>query len=492
MRQILINVEPYEKRVAILFKNNLEEFQIERTGHPRMAGNIYKGIIDSIVPGIGALFVNLGTGKNGFLYIKDLEGQSSESFFNEEVESDKKPQPARRRAEKIKKGQEVIVQVVKEPISTKGPLITTDISIPGKYLVLMPYHTTIGISKKIEDRNERIKIKEILQKLTIPDGMGCIARTNCVGAKPKQLIYELKYLVNLWRRIQERVSKQKAPAIVYEEYDLPQRIIRDYFDEDIEKILVDSKEEYRRIHRFASQINPQLRKKIFYYNGNVSLYEKYGIESSIEGVFKRKVLLKSGGSIIIEQTEGLVAIDVNTGKFTGKKRPEDTVFKTNMEAAEEVAKQIMLRDVGGIIVIDFIDMGDRENRRRVRDALENAFKRDKAKTNILTISSIGLVEMTRQRTRKSLESVSFKECSYCNGMGRVKAPATIAIETARKLRKFMSDKRSRQVQVTAHPDVLEYIEKSLKESFSQLERKYRKKINLKSEPKLHVEDVYID
>jgi len=490
MKQILINVEPYEKRVAITSANKLEEFHIERTGQLRMAGSIYKGVIESVVPGIGALFVDLGTGKNGFLYIKDLEEKAPQALLSEKSFTEKKERGGKNFSGKFKKGQEVIVQVVKEPIGTKGPLLTADISIPGKFLVLMPFHNAVGISKRIEDRQARFKIKEMLNTLTIPKGMGCIARTQCVGAKQRQLKSELKYLIGLWTRIQSRANKQKAASAIYEEYDLPLRIIRDYLEEDVEKILVDSKDEYRKIHRFANTIQPSLRKKIFFYKGNESLYEKYGIEARIEGVFRRKVFLKSGGSIVIEQTEGLVAIDVNTGKFTGKKKPEDTVFKTNMEAADEIARQVMLRDIGGIIVIDFIDMVNRDNRRRVRSALENHFKKDKAKTNIQTISSIGLVEMTRQRIRKSLESVSFRECPYCNGMGRVKTPATIAIDTLRKLEKTMKNKKEKQIFLTLHPDVLEHIESSLKDVFGKLERKYRKKITIRSDPKAHVEDVY--
>lgn len=466
MREILINVEPYEKRVAVTYKGALEEFRIERTDQPRLAGNIYKGVVESVVPGIGALFVDMGTGKNGFLY----PGESA----------------------RPNKGQELLVQVVKEPIGTKGPLLTTDISLPGKYIVLMPFSTTIGISKRIEDAPERIKLKETLKGLNVPKDMGCIARTESLRANPRQLKQEMRYLMNLWSRIQRRADKQKAPALIYEEYDLPLRIIRDSLYEDVGKILIDSREEYRKVSRFANSIQPKLRKKIFYYRGKTPLYERYGIEERIGEIFRRKIFLKSGGHIIIEQTEGLVAVDVNTGKFTGKKNPEQTAFKTNMEAATEIARQIMLRDIGGIIVIDFIDMSDRAHRKEVYNTVENAFKRDKAKVKILTISAIGLVEMTRQRVRKSTESVSFRECPYCNGMGRVKTPATIAIETVRRLERQLSEKRSREVSLIAHPDVAERLKTSFRDTLRFLERRFRKKITVKTDPKLHVEDVYFE
>ena len=492
MKQILINVEPYEKRLAIVDKGFLEEFHIERSDHSLLAANIYKGVIDSVVPGIGALFVNIGTGKNGFLYIQDAEGNARHVLLDDEVAAEERGVHARKQVERIRKGQELLVQVVKEPIGTKGPLLTTDISLPGKYLVLMPFNDTVGISKRIEGKAERAKLKEILGKLDMPKDMGCIARTQSIGVSPRQIRLELRYLINLWTRIKRRAAKQKAPSAVYEEYDLPLRIIRDYFEGHIEKILIDSKEEYRKIARFASNINPALQKKIFYYRNRTPLYEKYGVEERIEEIFRRKIFLKSGGSIVIEQTEGLVAIDVNTGKFTGRKRPEETAFKTNMEAASEIARQIMLRDIGGIVVIDFIDMRERLHRKEVYRTLEDAFKRDKAKINILTISHIGLVEMTRQRVRKSLESVSFRDCPYCNGMGRVKTPETIAIETLRKLGEILREKRSREIFLISHPDVAECLKTSFKLSIQELERKFRKKVALKPDSKLHVEDVYFE
>jgi Rne/Rng family ribonuclease len=467
VREILINVEPYEKRVAITYKGVLEEFSIERTDQPRLAGNIYKGIIESVVPGIGALFVNIGTGKNGFLYRDERE-------------------------KNLKKGQTVLVQVVKEPIGTKGPLLTTDISLPGKYLVLMPFSKTLGISKRIEDARQRATLKGVLEKLRLPGGVGCIARTESLAASPRQLALEVRYLMKLWSRIRYRAEKEKPPTLAYEEYDLPLRIIRDHLYEDVGRILVDSREEYKKISRFANYIQPKLRRKLFYYRGKTPLYEKHGIEERIEEIFRRKIFLKSGGSIVIEKTESLIAVDVNTGRFTGKRDPEETAFKTNMEAAREIARQVMLRDIGGIIVIDFIDMGKKAYRREVTNALASAFERDKAKIKILAISGIGLVEMTRQRIRKSLESVSFRECPYCTGMGRVKTPATIAIGAVRRLERRIWAARGREVALRAHPDVAGYLGDSFRNVLRTLEKKSRKKITVKTDSKLHVEDVYFE
>jgi len=494
MRQIIINVEPYEKRVAITRKGDLEEFQVERKDEPRLAGNIYKGIIESVVPGIGALFVNIKAEKNGFLYIHDIEEKAYKALLDEEIDLEKKVPRKGKPHEGFKKGQEILVQTVKEPIGTKGALLTTNISLPGKNLVLTPFNGTIGISKRIADRRQRAELRNLLEGFRLPKGMGCIARTESMKATPRQLKLELKYLLNLWWRVQRRAEKEKAPSPVYEEYDLPLRIIRDYLSQDIEKILVDSKDEYKKICRFTAVVQPMLRRKIFYYRGKAPIFEHYGIEEKIERVFRRKVFLKSGGYIIIEQTESLIAIDVNTGKFTGKKRPEETTFKTNMEAALEIAKQVMLRDIGGIIVIDFIDMSEKRHKKDVYRELETAFSRDKAKINILTISPIGLIEMTRQRVRKSLESVSFKECPYCGGMGKVKTPATIAIDTVRKLKRHLAERRlrSREIVVTMHHDTAEYMKSTFQDVIHSLERRFRKKIVIRSDTKLHMEDVYVE
>ncbi|MBN1353898.1 MAG: Rne/Rng family ribonuclease [Candidatus Omnitrophica bacterium] len=491
MREILINIESFEKRVAIIYKNELEEFHVERARQERLAGNIYKGIIESVVQGIGALFVNIGTGKNGFLYISDLEGKPHKDLLDEEVVMETARASSGPKAPP-KKGQEILVQVVKEPMGEKGPLLTTDISLPGKYLVLTPFERGIGVSKRVEDRQKRAKLKEILESLSPPNGAGCIARTQSVHANPRQLKLEFKYLLNLWTRIKFRAEKMRAPSVVYEEYDLPLRILRDYFDEEISKVLVDSRDEYKKIVRFASSMQSRLRKKIFFYRNRVPLFARYGIEDRVEKIFQRKINLKCGGSIVIEQTESLVAIDVNSGKFTGKKNPEETAFKTNIEAASEIAKQVMLRDVGGIIVIDFIDMEDRQHRKNVYDTLVKAFERDKARINILPVSRIGLIEMTRQRVRRSLESVSFKECHYCNGRGRIKTPATITIDAMRNMRRLIRDRKTAQFTVVAHPDVIDYIHGHFNDLIRYLERKFRKKIVLKSEPKLHVEEVHFE
>ncbi|MBL7158820.1 MAG: Rne/Rng family ribonuclease [Candidatus Omnitrophica bacterium] len=495
MNTILINTEHYETRVAVVStKGNLEEFYLERKGEARLAGNIYKGIIRSVLPGMGAIFVDLGTDKNGFLYISSSEEKTIASLLDEEPDEERAQRKKRKQEfiSRLKKGQELYVQVVKEPIGTKGPLLTTDISIPGKYIVFMPFNDTRGVSKRIEEKDKRTRIRDFLEKLELPKGAGCIARTQSAYANLRELKLEARYLSNLWSRTLKRAVQTKAPCLIHGEYELGLRIVRDVVDEKLEKIVVDDKQEYKKIIRYISSVKPTLRRKIFYHHGKAPIYEKYGVEGEIDKLYRRKVPLKSGGSIVIQQTEGLVAIDVNTGKFTGSRNLEDTTFRNNMEAAEEIARQIMLRDLGGIIVIDFIDMNRRDHRRRVHDILAKSFRLDKAKINISEISQIGLIEMTRQRTRKSHETMSFRECPYCSGLGRVKTKSTIAIETVRRLHRAMHSKRSPAITLNLHPDVAEEMQANFNNSLKDLERRFRKRIHIKADTKLHVEDVHIE
>ena len=495
MNTILINTEHYETRVAVVTaKGELEEFYLERKGETRLAGNVYKGIIRSVLPGMGAIFVDIGTDKNGFLYISSSEEKTIASLLDEEPEEARTVRKKKKEAfiARLKKGQELYVQVVKEPIGTKGPLLTTDVSIPGKYIVFMPFNDTRGVSKRIEEKEKRANIRGFMDKLELPKGAGCIARTQSAYATLRDLKLEARYLSNLWIRTQKRAKEEKAPCMIHGEHEVGLRIVRDVVDEDLEKIVVDDKIEYKKIVRYAASVKPVLKRKIFYYRGKAPIYEKYRVEEEIDKLYRRKVPLKSGGSIVIEQTEGLVAIDVNTGKFTGSRNLEDTTFRNNMEATEEIARQIMLRDLGGIIVIDFIDMNRKDHRRRVQESLQKAFKNDKAKINISEISSIGLIEMTRQRIRRSHETMSFRECPYCSGLGRVKTKATIAIETVRRLYRAAHAKREHTLTVNLHPDVAEHMQEHFAVSLKEIEKRFRKRVHVKADPKLHVEDAHVE
>lgn len=493
-KQILINAEPRETRVAVLEGNTLQDYVVERRGHKGIVGNIYKGKVDAVLPGLAAAFVDIGLEKDGFLYAGDVATEKLDYLpleFDETVLEEVKRGHYEEIDKLLKKNQEILVQVEKDAIGTKGPRLTQYISIPGRFLVLMPLQKRhIGISKKIEG-DERLRIKKILVELKIPNDVGLIIRTAAQGAASRDFARELKFLLKIWGRIKNLAHKEKAPKIVYEEYDLILRVIRDLLTDDVNMLVLDSKDEHRRIMKFLRMVLPGLRSKVRLYRGSKGLFEEYGIEREIEKLYAKKVFLKSKGTIVIEQTESLVAIDVNTAGFSGKRNPEETTFITNMEAAKEIARQIRLRDMGGIIVIDFIDMELKEHRHRVHQALEEALRRDKAKTEVLSVSSIGVVEMTRQRVGRSLQALTFQDCPYCRGEGKVKSISTVSIEIFRKLKKMLSESRIRRLDVVVHPDVANFLLKEDRALISFVENRYRCRINIKPDSALHVEDARV-
>ncbi len=498
-REILISVETSEKRVVILQDGKMVDFFMERESSGQYAGSIYKGRVNTIIQGIEAAFVDIGLEKNGFLHVSDVLDKSSilKNILPDEDEPTIRTPKGKKNpriGDILKPKQEILVQVVKEAMSTKGARVTTFISIPGRYLVLTPFDSGVGISRRISDRVERQRIKDIFKKIELPDKMGCIVRTVAEGRTEKELRNEANYLLNLWTRIKARAEKQSAPIKVYEEYGIVLRMIRDKFTEEVSQLLVDSKEEHARVTKFLKAFMPSLRKNVKLYKGRTPLFQKYNLEKKIDELFERKVALKSGGSLVIEQTESLVAIDVNTGSFTGKRNLEETAFKTNLEAAEEVARQLMLRDVGGIIIIDFIDMEEKAHRDKVFTRLQEKLKDDKARINLRAISAFGVVEMTRQRMHKSIESTSHVECPYCAGKGVIKSAETVAIETVRKIDKVLSSERTKHkhISVLIHPDINNALLSDQANMLSDIQRKYRCKIDLREDNSLHFEDVIIE
>jgi len=511
-QEILISVEPQEKRVAIVENRVLEEFYVERQGGQGLVGSIYKGVVESIVPAIGAAFVRMGLERNGFLYIQDLTHPDYEKIveiidkpYAREggIENNNKARTPVDIKNILKKNQEILVQVVKEPLGTKGPRLTTHITLPGRYLVLMPCDSHLGISRRIQDNHERTRLKELLKDLKVPHNLGLIVRTAAHAATKREFLQDLRYLTNLWRRIRLVTQRRSAPVLVHEEYDLVLRIIRDNFTSRTNRLLVDSKEEYKRIMRFLSIFLPSLRSRVQLYHSDVSLFEKKGVEDEIAKIYDRKIALKSGGHIVIEPTEGLVAIDVNSGRFTRKKNPEETAYLVNLEAAQEIARQARLRDIGGIVIIDFIDMKINEHKRKVFNALNEALRRDHAKTDISAVSALGLIEMTRQRVRRSLESVAYKSCSYCQGRGLVKSPATMAILALRKIIKMLQKMENlpalhqhrqagRAILVFAHPDVASWLVNENRQALYNLESRYKVRILVKGDPNLHIENLKIE
>ena len=497
-REIFINIAQHEKRVAILENKRIEEFYVERPDYVNLVGNIYKGRVESVLPGIGAAFVDLGLEKNGFLYVADVvTGIASyekllEEGADEEIEKIEKQKPLPSITELLKKGDEVVVQVVKEPIGTKGARLTTHISIPGRFLVLMPFDNHIGLSKRIESRQERDRIRKIMEDLKLPKDIGFIVRTAAQGASQKDFSRESRYLLNLWQHVKARAKRVRAPQLIHQEYDLVLRVARDIFTSDVSRLDIDSKGDFKRISRFLRILAPHLRPRLRFHGERIPLFEKFDIEKQISKIYDRIVQLKSGGYLIFDQTESLVAIDVNSGKFVGKRNLEDTVFKTNVEAAQEIPRQLKLRDLGGIIIIDFIDMEIAGHRREVVKTLERNLEGDKAKTKILNISSIGLVEMTRQRMRKSIESKSYQKCPYCNGRGIVKSVATISLELMRKLERSLVESRARDIFVSLHPEVAYYVSAPERNMIKPLERRFRKNIRVIEDPNLHIEDLKIE
>ncbi len=512
-KEILVNMEFQSKKVAIVEDGHLEEFYVERQSDKQLVGSIFKGKVSSIVPGIGAAFIDLGLEKNGFLYVTDVIAggfDAEEAVFveNGDHKPDEKPAlpppppppPQHRRDRKeptpqiqdvLKKDQEVLVQVVKEPFGTKGARLTCQVSLAGRFVVFMPHHPHVGISKRIDDRKERERIRQIIKAIQLPPETGLIVRTAASGCDAKVLERDIRFLIHQWRLIQRRCTTSKAPSLVHEEYGLVLRMVRDVLTENFDKIIINDKEEFKRVDRFMRAAVPNLRTKLSLYNGEIPLFAAHGVQKEIEKIYEPRANLKSGGHIVIQQTEALVAIDVNTGKFTGTRNLEETAFRTNCEAAREIAKQIRLRDLGGIIIIDFIDMEKADHRRTVLKILEDSLRRDRAKTSFLNLSQLGLVEMTRQRMRKSLESASTQQCPYCQGKGMVKSKETVAAEVLQKLTQFLKPIKQEHVEVTAYPEVIEILGRDNGRLMRTLEQASHNRISIVGDPHVHMEEIRI-
>ena len=495
-KEILINVEAREKRVAVTQDGRLDEFFVERPEEKTIVGNIYKGKIDAVIPSIGGAFVDIGLPKKGFLYISEIESYF-DSLDGEEFNScgiavpkpDKGKEAKATILNSIKKGQEILVQVVKESFGTKGPRLTCHVGIAGRYLVLMPQERQIGVSRRIDDEDERKRLKQTLSELKFSKDVGFIVRTAASGKTKQEIIRDAAFLYKLWKRLERAIRRQKAPALSYEEYDLTLRMIRDSFTDDVERLIVDSKPEYYRIQRFMKTFMRYLSRKVEFYEGQDLFLEK-NIEKQISQTFESKVYLKSKAYLIIEPTEGLVVIDVNSGGYKKNMVQEEAAFKINCEAAIEAIHQLKLRDLGGIIVIDFIDMEKEGHRREVFNVLRQELNKDKAKYDILGISKFGLVEMTRERVHNTVQTLALQPCSYCQGRGKVKSPLTMSITALKEVKRYLHEKQSKEVTVTLHPLVAEEVLKD-KESVRMTERRFRTKINIVSNPAFHIENVTI-
>jgi ribonuclease G len=455
-REIVINATKHESRIAVLDEGQVVELWVERTRHRTVVGNIYKGRVTKVLPGMQSAFVDLGLERDAFLYVSDVieDIEEYESETPDELQLDEVNQrPEASISDLLREGQEIVVQVSKDTIAGKGARITSHITLPGRFLVYMPTVNHIGVSRRIEDENERTRLKEILERIRTQGTGGFIVRTAGEQRDEEEFRADLKYLTDLWEQIKRRAEKASAPNAIHHDLDLILRTIRDVLSPEFKTVWVDSVDEYQRIVEFLDQIQPQLVSRVRLYRRDEPIFDEFGIEPEIAKALKSKVWLKSGGYIVINQTEALVAIDVNTGKYVGKKNLEETVFRTNLEAAKEIVRQIRLRDLGGIIVLDFIDMEEAPNRAMLFQALEEEIRKDRSKTKILQISEFGLIEMTRKRVRQSLERSLTQACPYCGGAGRIKSNTTIALEIWRELMKARDLHEGQDVIVRVNPVV---------------------------------------
>ena len=461
--EILINVTPRETRVALVENGVLQEVLIERTRRRGLVGNIYKGRVCRVLPGMQAAFVEIGLDRAAFLHAsdilhRDLNGSASDGNNVTGIN------------ELLKEGQEISVQVVKDPLGTKGARLTTQITIPSRFLVFMPRVVHVGISQKIENESERIRLRDIIQLfMTEHDECGYIARTAAEGASADALRADMIFLRKLWLSISERESTASSRSIVYEDLPLAIRVMRDLLGGQTERIRIDSRESYQRVTEFARQFMPDLDVQIEYYPGERPIFDLYGIEDEIQKALEKKVQLKSGGYLIIDQTEAMTTVDVNTGGYVGHSNLEETIFKTNLEAAQALARQLRLRNLGGIIIADFIDMTQEEHKRQVLRALEKSLKKDYARSHISEVSSLGLVEMTRKRVRESLEHVLCETCPTCNGRASLKTPETVCYEIFREILRESRQFDAQQLLVLASQDVIDLLLDEESASLAELE-----------------------
>ena len=433
--EILINVTPRETRVAVVENGMLQEVLIERASRRGYVGNIYKGRVLRVMPGMQAAFVDIGLERAAFLHASDILRPMVEDSVEGESGEPTAPAPTTTPpiGELLREGQDLIVQVVKEPIGSKGARLTTQLSIPSRYLVLLPYGRVLGISARIESDEERARLKGIMAELIEPMPLGYIVRTNAEGQPREALAKDVAYLGKVWNAIRSGMGEARVGACVYEDLSLPLRCVRDYMREDVEKLRVDSRESYERIRRFVSRFIPELAERVEHYPGERPIFDLYGVEDEIQRAMQKQVPLKSGGYLVLDQTEAMTTVDVNTGAYLGHRNLEDTVFRTNLEAAQAAARQLRLRNLGGIIIIDFIDMADAEHRRQVLRQLEKSLAHDHTKSTVYEFSPLGLVEMTRKRTTESLERQLCEPCPTCSGRGSVKTAETVCYEIFREI-----------------------------------------------------------
>lgn len=498
--EIIINTTSRETRIALLENGILVELQIERESDKGIAGNIYKGRVQRVLPGMQAAFVDIGLPRAAFLYIDDVYNIEREirtmlSVFKDEgddtdvdqIEVGRReyacPPPI---ADLLTDGQELLVQIMKEPIGSKGARISSHISLPGRYLVFLPTFQNIGISRRIDDEDERQRLKEIIERIRPAEG-GFIIRTASEGATEEDLASDRDFLLKLWQTIQRKMDHAPVPSMLHADLSIALRAVRDLYSKHVRRVVVDSPDVYRNILAFIETFMPQLKPSVETYQGEEPIFEAYGIDIEISRALEKRTWLKSGGYIVIEETEALVVIDVNTGRYVGKANQEDTILKTNLEATKEIAYQIRLRNLGGIIIIDFIDMERKGDREMVLHSLTEALKKDRVKTTVFDMSELGLVQMTRKRMRANLRSQLCQSCPHCEGTAVIRSIPSISYDVLRALRKGARETASEQLMVQAHPDVVAFIYDEEHTAIEELEHRSHKKIIIQASPDMHYE-----
>ena len=494
-REIIVNAEKLETRVAVVENGRVEEFQVEHPMEDRLVGSIFKGRIQNLEHDLQAAFVDIGLKKNAFLHYWDMfpddESRLSEDDDTPQRVSRRKRYTNEQITRRFPPGSEIIVQVTKSPIGTKGPRVSASLSVPGRYLVMMPGCRLRGVSRKIGDAKERLRLKTILDRLPLPQDIGLIVRTIGAGASKSAFVRDLRGLLAIWQDLQANIRDLKAPACVYQEPDLIERVVRDWLTEDIDRVVIDQKAAFDRIRAVAARISRHSRNLIQLYDGQLPVFDNRGIEHQLDEAFRRKVNLKCGGHLVIDETEALIAIDVNTGRHKGKGSQEDAILEVNLEAVEEVARQMRLRNIGGLVVLDLIDMKSRKHQAAVYKAMKAAVKRDKARTNVLPISELGLMELTRQRQEESLLAQTFEDCPYCRGHGVIKSALSLSVNIQRQIagvmRKCRQDGREIDLQILVAPTVLDRLRREDEAMLVELQQQYKGHLSFKSEPLRHPE-----
>ena len=499
-REIIVNVEDLETRVAVMENGRLEEFMVEHPEEERLVGSVFKGRVQNLENDLQAAFVDIGLKKNAFLHYWDMT-PDADALIDDDDDGDRQRGGKGGRksnklsdaeiAKRFPPGSEIIVQVTKGPISTKGPRVTANLSIPGRYLVMMPGTRIRGVSKKISDAAERKRLKKILDRLPLPENVGLVVRTVGQGASARAFARDLRNLVSVWNEMQANIKNLRTPCCIFQEPGLCERVVRDWLTEDVDAISIDDEKAYDEMREVTGLISRRARAKIRRYDGEVGIFEHYGLERQLHDAFARQVPLKSGGYLVIDETEALIAVDVNTGHYKGKGSQEDAILEVNLEAVDEVARQLRLRNIGGLVVLDLIDMKSRKHQNQVYKALKAALKRDRARTNVLQISELGLLEMSRQRQDQSILSQLTSTCPYCQGRGLVKSPMAISIEVQRHLisllKKAELEKKPFEPKIVIAPQVMQRLRTEDNQILVQLQKDFNTQLTFVSELHRHPE-----